>query len=1244
MQIYAPVKSEFIWQKTIPKLLILNNFITFHKIYGMHRKTSYLRTFWFIILLFSITHVSAQISDGDKVETKSPEPPVQNFGFKGDFLNTDLVNLKNGSVAYSVFLFSMDNEGIKLDLNLSYASSGYRPAEYASEVGLGWSLNGLPSIQREVRGVADDESGGHFKVAPNEIIGSTAPSTFYAPITCLGLLNYSANQLTPTQHLMSGTAGVKAEYAFMISCGARDGEYDIFSFSIEGENIKFIIKNGEPFILRGDPKYAISYERYGTDENPNPYDDSKWIKSFEVDAPSGNIYRFNQPNSVHIRAGEVLSGGTVFVHYSMSGTDQLAVRGIIDFTAQLEDDTKYHNEWVLTSITNQQSGSELVVSEFYPMTQTETMIGNRRYLRVYQSNDYGPYPVISGPYLSTSFKYSIHYLPKKIEFNGSQLDFNYGVTDREDIPSNGSTSLGSLFGPDEAVNARALKSITLRRNDNGDQIEKVSFTFSYLEGGDISGTVLSPELNKKLILKSVTRGYFDAGVEVETEPYTFSYQNENDPIPHTLSMRTDIWGYYSNNHHNGIGPFGGMAEPQLWEYSFMGYDTPWGSNRSSIPRNTTNSFDFNAGSTFRSPSFNDASKFLLNTIQIPLKGEISFDYGLNQFISPDGLLLNGGGVRVESIKFKDNSELTKEVDFNYDIEGASSGKILSVPIFNALSQATEVVNYSSIGRATMYQGSPVVYKQVEVLNSDGGKTVNVNNFDYSIFDSPSECEGSDCFFNFSPNTTKVKVMSSSGTISWGMEGIMASVFAPVSNYTDFQGELVEKRIYDNAGNIIQKQEFNYSIPNWSKEKISNCVSNTFNTIPVTNTTECVAEYRFYDILKGWKRLDEVVITDYDSNGGDPVQSSKLYTYNHEHDITEEREIQSDGREFFKQNTYSYELEISSGNDVWATGIKSLNDIGISRIIESRSGIIDENDNYIYRTASLNLYDQNHLTEQLSWHADGSTFNEVEVSNNTLDFDQNYEIENIFTYLPNSLQPKVVTNKMGNKTIYKWMNNNRDLRLKCYPCGEDEFFYTGFEIEDPKPSIGFSTGILTNADSYSGVSSYIFVPYTSSGTTLGFEVNGNDQDLNYFMAAWIKGAESIGSGENFKLVISLYNATTNALIQTFNQNIDLENEADWQRVSANFNIEPYIGAITADNIRVKCELTNYTSNYLKIDDIRLTSSSSVLEVKFNPPLRPLQSEFGDNQLGIFYQYDNFNRLSTRYNYHREILEKTEYNIR
>ena len=141
-----------------------------------------------------------------------PSPDASSLGKYADWA----VSLYTGTPEISIPIYTLKGRSISVPIGISYHSSGNKVGEYASCVGLGWSLQAGGVITRSVRGLPDDAGG----------------TTGY-----LGMRAFYNNP----GDLRSGTtiAGYDSLFQKQSVDGNVDTEPDLFMFNAMGRSYKF---------------------------------------------------------------------------------------------------------------------------------------------------------------------------------------------------------------------------------------------------------------------------------------------------------------------------------------------------------------------------------------------------------------------------------------------------------------------------------------------------------------------------------------------------------------------------------------------------------------------------------------------------------------------------------------------------------------------------------------------------------------------------------------------------------------------------------------------------------------------------------------------------------------------------------------------------------------------------------------------------------------------------------------------
>lgn len=192
------------------------------------------------------------------------------------------VSHNTGVPEVSIPLFSWGNHsGLGLNLSLNYHLGGIKVEEIASNVGLGWSLQGLGVVTRSMRGRPDDGTQGFIRTPelPNyntDIYDGDFPSfQAYSPF-----------------YLLSGMGDVpNADFSFLHSLYKNyyDTQQDVFYLSVANLSLKFYI---------GKDKSILFEEYSNTIINPI-YSSFDKIEGFEVIDDEGIKYTFNEMESTY---------------------------------------------------------------------------------------------------------------------------------------------------------------------------------------------------------------------------------------------------------------------------------------------------------------------------------------------------------------------------------------------------------------------------------------------------------------------------------------------------------------------------------------------------------------------------------------------------------------------------------------------------------------------------------------------------------------------------------------------------------------------------------------------------------------------------------------------------------------------------------------------------------------------------------------------------------------------------------
>lgn len=152
-----------------------------------------------IILLTILVSITTYAQELPKVTPPSPEVTQLT-----KFIETP-VNYSNGLPTISIPIYTIAQDGISIPITLDYHARGVRVDEVASNVGLGWALNGVGIISRQVRGLPDEQ--GLLGSQGLEVINGLQSETIRRQIFANQSYGYPFDYYTPDQFFYSFPGG-----------------------------------------------------------------------------------------------------------------------------------------------------------------------------------------------------------------------------------------------------------------------------------------------------------------------------------------------------------------------------------------------------------------------------------------------------------------------------------------------------------------------------------------------------------------------------------------------------------------------------------------------------------------------------------------------------------------------------------------------------------------------------------------------------------------------------------------------------------------------------------------------------------------------------------------------------------------------------------------------------------------------------------------------------------------------------
>lgn len=480
------------------------------------------------------------------------------------------VSFFNGTVPVTVPLCEVTADGYTLPITLTYNTSGFRPSQEATWVGLGWSLSLNACISRYIKCVDDfleynRPRKGFFGINQG-YYGSSVKSP--SEMTQHGIVYKCPVHILPCADDIYSTDLVV------------DSEPDIFSVILWNCTDKFVLN----------------------DDNTSP------VKAIFMDRSQGNVLRilsrYEQSKNVHYFE-LVTNDGTVYEFGKRELSSTLSYQGLRCYTdihpldLFNEDQASLNTSaWLLTKITmpSGKSISFLYDEEVYDAPLNETCMRFRQLNNSFPNNLtpelilptlYGSIPFYSYNAIYTSFKTQIKTARlREIVWDSGAARISFLTSGREDM-YNGTTSFPQ---------PKKLDKIQVF-DASGNLVHSFRLNYGYF--GSQSGNTDESYLYKRLRLDSVV-DMLTPGRE-----YTFEY-DESRAFPSKMSLSVDYWGYYNNKNYGA-------------EYYCQAYDT--------FSKTLYSGAD-------KTSDFPSSHLGTLTAVVHPTGGRETLEYELNRFLWP----------------------------------------------------------------------------------------------------------------------------------------------------------------------------------------------------------------------------------------------------------------------------------------------------------------------------------------------------------------------------------------------------------------------------------------------------------------------------------------------------------------------------------------------------------------------------------------------------------------------------------
>lgn len=630
--------------------------------------------------------------------------------FKFNKVQGSDVNGFNGKVNISLPIYDIKLDDLTIPIQLLYNSGGVKVDQFATEVGLGWSLNAGPVINKEIVGISDYAST--WKSTQSE-----------------GLQEYMAGYLTPEP-----SYGIDSP--------------DIYNISFNtGESSFYIDKSFNPVLISPFNGFNVSFTYGRLDEQFvkkfGYYRNFSGVSGVCASRPFVPTYLFGYYSDYHCENvfrtyKDTKSIDVLYGKYNYSFRD-------IDYSIPVTATTlppscppngtpcwnntsskigRFTNKYSITDIKSNLTQKK--VNFFYEeLSGSNSYVRNSKIFNVIKegiNEDYYMPSEIVDAY-TQSYDIYIKRLISKIVTDEEEIEFVYN-RNREDSKSldivlNSPTNWTTYYKD-------PLLSKIYIKNKKNTIICTYSFNYGYFDSQCTNHNLQqNPEQCKRLKLASIVKSTHD--ILDEIEEYILEYY-EDTPLPKIGSNRIDPFGYKSS-----------LSDVETSEFDLI-FQTvlPKRPKLFSYTDNISGSIDkLYYLSSIKIPSLNptestgyeqilanleNSKAWSLKSITYPTKGKQSFHYELNSFLWR-GNIVNGGGIRVSKIDIVDDSSVYS-TNFMYE-----NGNVISLPTYNGYWQQSYVAGNVQARPQDFYpklyplNGSIVTYDKMIKIIDDMGKII-----------------------------------------------------------------------------------------------------------------------------------------------------------------------------------------------------------------------------------------------------------------------------------------------------------------------------------------------------------------------------------------------------------------------------------------------------------------------------------------------------------------------------------------
>lgn len=427
------------------------------------------------------------------------------------------VSYFNGTAEISIPLCDVEAAGIKLPISLSYASTGLKPSQEASWVGLGWNLSLNMSISRTIKCIDDFFEDDHW-------VGAKQFSYGYYNMPDAPFSQFFDNHFDEV--MVSDVPGMHVLSSYIIPLLNRDIEPDIFYYSLFNGGGKFVFNNDT--IMHRHDVLMTDKQRNMQVKVLELTDDFVTKHYFQLIDNDGTVYEFKKMEHEYDYSGDPAIDGRIDFGISYNTTDYKS---------------SFTSSWFLTKIkTIQKDSIEFIYEDEFYYTPTLTTCTKYNEVKFLDHTVMGEF-IHDSRILGEKTRYPWHkslfktaHL-KQIRWKHGKIDFI--TSPRDDVfPGYGySSEIGHApYKLDRIVTYNSMNEI----------VNDFQFCYSYFSANG-NDTYLTRRLRLDRIIDNIAPNH----------DFSINYYDGDFPSKETNAK--DYWGYYNGISHSNDYYYGGLC-------------------------------------------------------------------------------------------------------------------------------------------------------------------------------------------------------------------------------------------------------------------------------------------------------------------------------------------------------------------------------------------------------------------------------------------------------------------------------------------------------------------------------------------------------------------------------------------------------------------------------------------------------------------------------------------------------------